>query len=94
MEIVQDSVSFIDGQTSTKNGVDPTSIEDISDEEVSRGLMENASTIISREMRPKLLCMKVDEKVDILGVIRGDEEEVFVGEILLMGEALASEGKS
>jgi hypothetical protein len=26
MEIIQDSVSFIDGQTSMKNGVDPTSV--------------------------------------------------------------------
>jgi hypothetical protein len=63
VEIVQYSVSFIDGKTSMKNGVDPTLIKSISDEEVSRGLMENASMIISREMRPKLLCVKVDEEV-------------------------------
>ena len=44
--IIQDSISFIDGQISTKNGVDPTSIEDVADEEVSRGLMANASRII------------------------------------------------
>jgi hypothetical protein len=46
MEIVQDSVSFVDGKTSVKNGFNPTSIEIISDEEVSRGLMVNASAII------------------------------------------------
>jgi hypothetical protein len=85
MEIIQDSVSFIDGKTSTKDGVDPTSIENVSDEEVSRGLMENASMIISREMRPKLLCLKVDEEVIVPGVIRGDEEEVFVREICIDG---------
>jgi hypothetical protein len=82
MEIVQDSVSFVDGQTSMKDGVDPMSIKNVSDEEISRGLMVNASMIISREMRPKLLCLKVDEKVVIPGVIGGDEEEVFVGENL------------
>jgi hypothetical protein len=73
-----DYVNFVDGKTSSKNGVDPTSIENVSDEEVSRGLMVNVSTIISREMRPKLLCTKVDEEVIIPGVIRGDEEEVFI----------------
>jgi hypothetical protein len=82
MEIIQDSVCFVDGQTSMEYGVDPTSVQDVTDEEVSRGLMVNVSMIISREMRPKLLCLKVDEKVSIPGVIRGDEEEVFVGKIL------------
>jgi hypothetical protein len=59
--IVQYSINFLDGKKSTKNGVDPMLIENISDEEVSRGLMVNASTIISREMIPKILCVKVDE---------------------------------
>jgi ABC-type phosphate transport system ATPase subunit len=40
--IVQDSVIFIDGNTSSKDSVDPSSIENIFDEEVSRGLMVNA----------------------------------------------------
>jgi hypothetical protein len=44
-------------------------------------MMENASTIISREVRSKLLCPRVDEKVAIPGVIRGNVEEVFVGKI-------------
>jgi hypothetical protein len=46
MEIVQDSVSFVDGQTSTKNGVDPSFVQDVTDEEVSRGLMANAPKIV------------------------------------------------
>ena len=46
MIIIQEYAAFIDGQTSSKNDVDPTSIENDSDEEVSRGLMANASTII------------------------------------------------
>jgi hypothetical protein len=47
--------------------------------------MVNAPTIISREVRPKLLCLKVDEKVTIPGVIRGDVEEVFVGKVCIDG---------
>jgi hypothetical protein len=49
MEIIQDFVYFVNGQTSVEYGVDPTSIQNIIDEEVPRGLMENASMIISRE---------------------------------------------
>jgi hypothetical protein len=94
MAIIQESVIFIDGHTSTKNGVDPTSIEDVFDEEVLRGLMENASTIIMREMRPKLPCLKVYEKVTIPGVIRGDEEEVFVGKSRIDGGSVSIRGKS
>jgi hypothetical protein len=69
MEIIQDSVFFIDGQTSVEYGVNPTSIQNVTDEDLPRGLMANALTIISREMRPKILCLKVDEKVTIPGVI-------------------------
>jgi hypothetical protein len=83
MAVIQDSVNFIDGKASMKNGVKSTLIENISDEEVSRGPMENASMIISRKMRPKILYTKVEEEVAIPGVIRGDEEVVFVGEILI-----------
>jgi hypothetical protein len=43
--------------------------------------MANAPMIISRDMRSKHMCMKVDEKVSILGVIKGDEEQVFFRKI-------------
>jgi hypothetical protein len=69
VEIIQDSFGFVDGQTSIEYGVKPTSIQNFSNEEVVRGLMENASMVVSREVRPKILCPKVDEKVTILGVI-------------------------
>jgi hypothetical protein len=85
VEIVQDSVKFVDDKTSSKNGVDPTLLENVSDEEVSGGMMSNASKIISRDMRPKILCTKVDKEVVIPGVIEGDEEEVFIKEILIDG---------
>jgi hypothetical protein len=81
MAIVQDYVCLIDGQTLVEYGVDTMSIQKVIDEEVARGLMENSLTIVSREMRPKLLCPKVDEKVTIPGVIRGDVEEVLIGKI-------------
>jgi hypothetical protein len=85
MEIIQDSVSFIDSQTLMEDGVNPMSIQDVTDEEVSRGLMENASTNISRYMRPKLLCLKVENTVVIPGFIQGDGEEVFIEKIYIDG---------
>jgi hypothetical protein len=91
--IIQDFVGFIDGKTSLKNSVNPTSIENISDEEVARGQMANASMIILREMRLKLLCAKVDEEVPVPGVIEGDEEEVFVGKIRIDGRSFSIQGK-
>jgi hypothetical protein len=63
VEIIQDSVGFVDGKTSPKDGIDPASVKNVSDEEVSGSLMVNASVVISREVRPKILCTKVDEKV-------------------------------
>jgi hypothetical protein len=78
VEIIQYFFGFIDGKTSSKDGINPMSIENVSDEDISGGLMTNALTIISREMRAKLLFPKVNEEVDVPGVIEGDEEEVFI----------------
>jgi hypothetical protein len=56
MTIVQDFFGFVNSKTYPKYGVESTAIESIFDEEKSMGLIVNASTIISREMRPKILC--------------------------------------
>jgi hypothetical protein len=93
VEIIQDSINFIDGKTLLKNIVDPTSIENVIYEEVLGGLMENVSTIISREMRPNFFCTKVDEKFVIPWVIKGDGEEVFIREILIDGGSFSLRGK-
>jgi hypothetical protein len=93
MEIVQGSINFVDGKTSLNNGVNPTSIENVSDKEVSMCLMVNTSTIISRKMRPKLLCPMVDKEVVVPRVIRVDEEEVFIEEFLIDGGSLSIGGK-
>jgi len=87
--IIHDSFFFIDDQTSMENGFDPTSILNIYDQEVSGGLMMNSSTIISREMRPKLMCLKVYEEASIPWVIEGNEEEVFIREIHIDGGSLS-----
>jgi hypothetical protein len=85
MEIVQDSIFLVDGQTLARYGVDPMLVQNVTDEEVPRGLMASALTIISREMISKLLCSLEDEKAAIPGVIRGDVEEVFVRKIHIDG---------
>jgi hypothetical protein len=36
MEIIQNSISFVDGQTSMEDGVDPSSIYDVTDKEIVR----------------------------------------------------------
>jgi hypothetical protein len=44
--IIQDSVSFVDGKTSPKDGIDPESVENVSDEEVAGSLMANELEVI------------------------------------------------
>jgi hypothetical protein len=85
MEIVQDFVNFVNDQTSTKDGFDPASIENVVDEEISRGLMVNALMIISRDMRPKIICSQVDEEIVVPWIIKEDEEEVLVRKIHIDG---------
>jgi hypothetical protein len=47
--------------------------------------MENTSTIIPGEVGSKLLCSEVDEEIIVPGIIRGDVEEVFIGEVCIDG---------
>jgi hypothetical protein len=83
MTIVQDPICLVEGKKSVEYYVDPTSVQNVTNEEVLRGLMTKALIIILREMIPKHLCLKVEEKVSIPRVIQGDVEELFVGEICI-----------
>jgi hypothetical protein len=42
-----------------KYGIFPLAIKNISNEEITRGLVKDTSMVITREMRVKLLCVKV-----------------------------------
>jgi hypothetical protein len=45
--------------------------------------MENMAMIDPGEVSSKLLCSKVDDEIDVSGIIRGDVEEVFIGEFCI-----------
>ena len=45
--------------------------------------MENAPPIIVSEMRGKFLSAQVGEDVPIPRIVRGDEEEMFIGKIIM-----------
>jgi hypothetical protein len=46
VEIIQDSVDFINGKASPKDRIDPSLVKNVPDEEVSGSLMVNSSMII------------------------------------------------
>jgi len=81
VENIQDFFDFVDGKTTSKDGINPPSIEDVFYKEISGCLMVNVLYIMLIYMRPKILCIKVDDEVIIPGVIGGDEEEVFIEKI-------------
>ena len=55
-------------------------VEYVAWEKVQRGLMANASSVVSSKMRVEILSSKKEESVIILGVIHRYEEKMFVRE--------------
>jgi hypothetical protein len=53
----------------------------------------NASTIVSGKVVSEFLCSEVDEKIIVPWVIRGDVEEMFIGEVGIDGGTGSIGGK-
>ena len=91
--VIQDSICFVNSQTSTKFGVNPSSIYDITEKEVVGGLVTNTSVIVPREVVSKILYSEVDEEIVIPRIIQGDVKEMFFGEVSIDGSIDSIGGK-
>lgn len=65
---------FIEGKILAEDSVDALVIENVSNKEVMRGLLENAPTIIASELRVALLSLEEEKYVIVPEEICGYNE--------------------
>ena len=66
-------------QTSSKNGVNTTTVQSVVEDEVTTRVVTYASTLFSRDVWLKTLGLKVKENVSIPRVRGADEKERLIG---------------
>jgi len=85
MRIIENALIFPMGDASPQDGVDASSIENISNEEITRGMMSNMSLIIAWNRRCELMCAEICEDITILWILGGDGEDMLIGKIIIQG---------
>ena len=76
--IVQNAFNLFVNQTSPKNSVNTTTIQSVTEDEITARVVTDASTLFSRDVWLKMLGLKVEENVSIPRVRGADEEERLI----------------
>ena len=79
MAVIQSFLSFIIGETSSKNGVNPTAIKNVTEDNVLTSLVTYAMMISARQIGLESLSLEIDNDIPIPKVIRNDHKKGFIG---------------
>jgi hypothetical protein len=79
MAVIQSFLSLVIGETLSKNGVNPTTIKSVTEDNVLTGLVTYATTVSARQIRPESLSLEIDNDIPIPKVIRTDQKKGFIG---------------
>lgn len=83
VEIIKDVFDFFMGEAMMEKGVDTLFVKNISNKKVMKALIENVLSIIVSEMWGEFLSVQVCTNVPIPCILHSDEEEMFIGEIVI-----------
>jgi hypothetical protein len=75
-------------------GIFPPSIKNISNEEIMRGLVVDTFRIITERDEGQIFVCKVHKDVTVPWVIRRNEEQMFIWEVLIDGGVFGPDGRS
>jgi hypothetical protein len=78
--IIQNAFSLLMNHTSSKDSVNTTTIQGFIDDKITMRVVTNTSTLFTRNVRLKMLGLKVKEDISIPRIIGVDEEKRFIGE--------------
>jgi hypothetical protein len=78
MAVIQGFLSLIIGETSSKNGVNPTTIKSVAEDNILTGLVTYATMVISKQSGLKILILEINNDISIPKVNKADQKEGFV----------------
>jgi hypothetical protein len=76
--VIQIFLSFIIGETSSKNGVNPMTIKSVTKDNVLTGLVTDATMVSAEQIGLKSLSLEIDNDISIPKVIRTDQKNGFI----------------
>jgi hypothetical protein len=76
--VIQIFLNFVEGETSSKYGINTTMVNGITKDNVLTGLILDTTTICTRNIRPESLGLEIDDNIYVLYVIRTDQKEGFI----------------
>jgi hypothetical protein len=91
--VIQSFLSFIVGETSSKNGINTMVIKGITKDDVLTGLIPYTTTICTRKIRLESLSLEIYDDIFVPYVIRTDQKKGFVRQGILCHTLCLSRGK-
>jgi hypothetical protein len=78
MAVVQCFLSLIIGKTSLKNGVNPTPIKSVTEDNIPTSLVTYMTTVSARQIELESLSLEINNDISIPKVIIIDQKKGFV----------------
>jgi hypothetical protein len=75
--VIQIFLIFIVGETSSKNGINTTTVKGITKNDVFMGLIPYTTMIFTREIRPASLSLDIDDNISVPYIIRTNQKNGF-----------------
>jgi hypothetical protein len=79
MAVIQGFLGFIKREAASKNGVDPTMIKSITEDNILTGLVAYSTAVSARQIGPEGLGLEIYNDISIPKVIGTDQEKGFIG---------------
>jgi hypothetical protein len=79
MAVIQGFLGFIKGETSSKDGVNPTALKSVTKDNILTGLVTYSTAVSARQIGPESLSLEIYNDIPIPKVVGTDQEEGFIG---------------
>ena len=87
---IKDLFSFSVCEATTKDRINPATIEVVTNKKVSGGLVSDTSTSLTVKVEGELLGSQISKNIAIPRVIGSNGKQVFIREIVINGRVLRS----
>jgi hypothetical protein len=79
MAVIQGFLGFVKCEVASKNGVNPTMIKSITEDNILKGLVAYSMAVSARQIGLESLGLEIYDDIPIPKVIKTDQEKGFIG---------------
>jgi hypothetical protein len=78
MPVILGFLGFVKCEAASKNGVNPTTIESITEENILMGLVAYSTVVNTRQIGPKILGLELYDDIFVPNIIGTNQEKGFI----------------